>query len=284
MGTVKAIVIILLVSLVGFANIIGQKGSAVAQNSTTTFHPQLMIQNGHSDGVNSLSYSPDGKFLASSSDDGTIKIWETKTWQLTRVIKMSRCCNGDVVFTSDGKSIATNGCETIQFFNIETGNLEKTFADHSSHIYSFALSPDGTSMASGDDQVIKLWELETGRQIKTFSGHTKEIGAISFSPDGRFLASSSWDKTVKLWDIISGKEIKTYKRREEAWNAVEFSKNGKYLAFANRQMVEIWEVETGNLVWILGRKNKDTTFWKGYPETFYDDVKSISFSPDNKIR
>jgi WD40 repeat protein len=119
---------------------------------------------GHSDIVMSLSFSPDGQILASGSRDGTIILWDMKTYQ----------------------------------------PIGQPLAGHTDWVYSVDFNPDGRMLASGSrDQTVILWDIATRQQIgQPLTGHTDGVEGIAFSPDGRVLASAGGeDKRVILWKV-----------------------------------------------------------------------------------
>ncbi|MBG1259790.1 NACHT and WD repeat domain-containing protein, partial [Nostoc commune] len=114
----------------------------------------------HKERVNSISFSDDGKTLASASADKTVKLWDAATGRVIRTLKGHTNSVNSISFSDDGKTLAS-------------GSADKT---------------------------IKLWDVATGRVIRTLKGHTDYVNSISFSDDGKTLASASADKTIKLWD------------------------------------------------------------------------------------
>jgi len=116
---------------------------------------------GHTDSVFSVSFSPDGKTLASGSGDKTIKLWNLETGQLMHTLQGHTNSVYSVSFSPDGKTLASgSGDYTIKFWNLETGQLIRTLQEHTQRVWSVSFSPDGKTLASGsDDYTIKLWNL-----------------------------------------------------------------------------------------------------------------------------
>ncbi|MEH2074645.1 MAG: AAA-like domain-containing protein, partial [Nostoc sp.] len=164
---------------------------------------------GHSSSVNSVVFSPDGKILASASDDNTIKLWNRDTGKEISTLSGHSSPVFSVVFSPDGKTLASaSDDKTIKLWNRDTGKEISTLSGHSSLVSSVVFSPDGKTLASASrDKTIKLWNRDTGKEISTLSGHSSLVSSVVFSPDGKTLASASRDKTIKLWNRDTGKEI-----------------------------------------------------------------------------
>ena len=125
---------------------------------------------GHTKKVNSIAYSPDGKILASGSDDTAIKLWDVNTQRNIATFEGHTAWVHSVAYSPDGKTLASGS----------------------------------------DDKTVKLWDVNTQRNIATFEGHTRKVNSIAYSPDGKILASGSDDKTFKLWDVNTQRNIATY--------------------------------------------------------------------------
>ncbi|MDZ8095458.1 MAG: AAA-like domain-containing protein, partial [Nostoc sp. DedQUE05] len=226
---------------------------------------------GHSDSVNSVVFSPDGKTLASASTDNTIKLWNLDTGK--KIITLSGHSNwvNSVVFSPDGKTLASASFDnTIKLWNLDTGREITTLSGHSNSVHSVVFSPDGKTLASASfDNTIKLWNLDTGREITTLSGHSNSVYSVVFSPNGKTLASASFDKTIKLWSLNTRKEITTLSGHSDSVYSVVFSPDGKTLASASGdKTIKLWSLDTG----------KEITTLSGHSDSVY----SVVFSPDGK--
>ncbi|MEH1794450.1 WD40 repeat domain-containing protein [Nostoc sp.] len=226
---------------------------------------------GHSNIVNSVSFSPDGKTLASGSGDKTIKLWNLETGKEIRALMGHSLIVFSVSFSPDGKTLASGSWDkTIKLWNLETGKEIRTLTGHSLIVNSVSFSPDGKTLASSSaDKTIKLWNLETGKEIRALTGHSNYVASVSFSPDGKTLASGSADKTIKLWNLETGKEIRALTGHSSVVNSVSFSPDGKTLASgSDDNTIKFWNLETGKEIRTLtGHSNY---------------VASVSFSPDGK--
>ena len=228
---------------------------------------------GYNGEVDSVSFSSDGKILATGSSDTTIKLWDVETGQEIRTLKGH---NGHVYsasFSSDGKTLASGSEDTtIKLWNLETGQEIRTLKGHNGHVYSVSFSSDGKTLASGsEDKTIKLWNVETGQEIRTLKGYNGEVDSVSFSSDGKTLASldnrNSFE--IKLWDVETGETIRTLTGHNNSVLSVSFSSDGKTLASGSHDnTIKLWNVETGQEIRTL----------KGHNSS----VGSVSFSSDGK--
>ncbi|MFM6879016.1 MAG: protein kinase domain-containing protein, partial [Microcystis panniformis] len=205
--------------------------------------PQLLISDlsslrfldktltGHSSGVRSVVYSPDGRYLASGSNGRTIKIWEVATGKELRTLTGHSDSVNSIAYSPDGRYLASGSSDkTIKILKVAARKKLRTLTGHSSGVYSVVYSPDGRYLASGSYQTIKIWEVATETEFCTLTGHSDWVRSVAYSPDGRYLASGSSDNTIKIWEVATGTELRTLTGHSGSIWSVAYSPDGRYLA------------------------------------------------------
>ncbi|OJJ98902.1 hypothetical protein ASPACDRAFT_121692 [Aspergillus aculeatus ATCC 16872] len=238
----------------------------------SSWSPSLQTLEGHSSFVHSVAFAPDGRTLASGSDDNTVKLWDTATGIERRTLTGHSNSVFSVVVSPDGRTLASgSGDDTIKLWNTATGIEQHTLTGHSSSVSSVAFSPDGRTLASGShDNTVKLWNTVAGVEQRTLTGHSNLVFSVVFSPNGRILASGSWDNTIKLWNIATGVEQHTLTGYSELIFSVAFSPDGRTLASgSDDNTVKLWDTDTGiEKCTLTGHSNL---------------IRSVAFSPNSRM-
>jgi len=222
--------------------------------------------------VNSVAFSPDGKYVAEGGGGSSVQLIDTDSWNVVRTFEGHTDKVLSVAFSPDRKLLASGSDDnTIKLWDVSTGKQVRTLSGHTDSVLSVAFSPDGKLLASGSsDDTIKLWDVSTGQEVRTLSGHTDSVLSVAFSPDGKLLASGSSDNTIKLWEARTGKEVRTLSGHIDSVLSVAFSPDGKLLASGSGdRTIKLWEARTGKEVRTLKDHN--------------GDVNSVAFSPDGTL-
>lgn len=248
-----------------------------------------IVSMGHRDTVNTATFSPDEKTIASGSDDGTIRFWDAATGKLINEITAHLSTEiYSAVYSPDGSTLACGTESEIRIWNPQSGELLNNISEPSCDVYSIAYSPNGDLLATGGtSKKVRLWDTKTRRFLGSFSGHKDTISSVAFLPDGNRLASggglnkqqtknqkqTNGEFSVCLWEIrkgemyLIGDRLATFTEHKESVTSLSFSPDGKTLASGSHdKTIRLWDVDTGTSLKVL---------------TDHEDaVTAITYSPD----
>ncbi|TYQ26300.1 protein kinase [Pseudanabaena sp. UWO311] len=213
----------------------------------------------HSDAVQSVALSPDGKIIASASDDGTVKLWELEG-DNTSPIKEIKDQGGwvrAVVFLSNRQIITAGQDKNIKIIDIATGKVVKTLSGHTNLINNLAIAPASDLLVSGSyDNTVNLWQISTGKLLRSLTGHTDKIWGLAISPDGKQVISASRDKTVRIWDVKTGESLKILEHPSGV-TCVLVTPDGKRVISGNSDnLIRVWDLASGKKLFELS-EHKD---------------------------
>jgi WD40 repeat protein len=236
------------------------KTTAIALNSTGTIladgyeneielwdlktQRSLPAFRGHTGRISAIAISKDEKILASSSLDGTIKLWDLPNHQLVSTIESGRVSN--LVFSPDSALLISSsraerwadgglGAVGVQVWEIAT--RQRIYSLGNEPIRAIAVSPDGRLLATGDRTKTDLWQMKAGDHLETLD--SGEVTGLLFYQDGQTLLTGS--SRIKLWDLRNGGLLKTF---DSGASDLALSPDGQVLATAAGGAVHLWQLLT----------------------------------------
>jgi WD40 repeat protein/predicted nucleotidyltransferase len=236
------------------------------------FHIATLI--GHTDIVNSLCFSHDGRILASGSFDNTIRLWDVEKRKEIGILRGHEGWVNFVCFSPDGKMLVSGSSdETIRLWDVESREEIGILRGHKGCVNSVSFSPDGKILASGSfDCTIRLWDVEKRSEIGILRGHESSVYSVCFSQDGRILASGSFDKTIRLWDVEKRSEIGILRGHEGSIYSVSFSPDGRILASG----YEDYTIRLGDdIVSFSGDAVKLLRYTHNLASYSYDEIQAV---------
>jgi WD40 repeat protein len=250
-----------------------------------------------------MAFSPEGKYLASISQDSTIKVWDVVREKILVTLeghekhpRLGVATVQAIAFSPDGKTLASVGWNILHLWELPSGKLKASIKANFEGVNSLRFNPDGKQVAlTGFDWNVRIWDLNENK-VQTilafwsppnppppFSKKEKEVPRVlatgpamkevRFFERGKILAVGFYPAANKketpkmeIWDVVARKAIAKMPGHDSL--EADFSPDGKTLVSGGSdKMVCLWDVPTG----------KNLAKWKQPGQVGY-----LAFSPDGK--
>ncbi|HXD89316.1 MAG TPA: M56 family metallopeptidase [Urbifossiella sp.] len=201
-------------------------GPDVAVSNVRTRQLVLTLT-GHTDAVTAIAFSPDGSRIATTSDDGTARTWNSTDGRKLAALDGRGKWMKSVAFSPDGRTLVTGGYDkTVRLWNAASGAALAAWSGHTGGIRAVAFSPNGQFVASGGaENIVRLWDATRGIAVRHWK-HDGAVNALAFSPDGTLLASGGDDRMVRFWQTGTGRESVSPVALPDAVTTLSFTDSG----------------------------------------------------------
>lgn len=228
--------------------------------------------------LDGIALSPNGKYLATASDNNTIKLWDISSHKEIATLEHRSVV---IAFSPDSKCLITCASfdyqKNVRLWDVKTGTEIVHFPIYSL-VNKVAFSPDAKYLATAsNDNTARIWNIQSREKIADFY-HESGVQKISFSPDGKYLATASFSRDSKyhlataskdiagVWDATNSKQITRLSQNSDVSN-IAFGCDGRYLTIASKKNFEVWEVGSNQKITFLPYNAK---------------INSIDLSPDGR--
>jgi WD40 repeat protein/transcriptional regulator with XRE-family HTH domain/energy-coupling factor transporter ATP-binding protein EcfA2 len=220
----------------------------------------------HHDNVIFVTFSPDGRYLASTAGN-TVTVWDASTGQeLLHLTHPSVAWA--IQFSPDSRSLLTSSFDgNARIWELGSGAQVAQFHHGDNvRVWGAQFSPDGRYVATaGQEGNVRVWEVASGREVM-LAKHDAAAGQPRFTPDGRYLITGSVDRTARMWDIATGREVLRIEL-DYPVNDLAIDPSGRYLAVGDDQTASIWELSSARRILYLPHETA---------------VNGVAFSPDGR--
>ncbi len=204
---------------------------------------------GHINYVLAVAFSPDGKRLVSSGNDGTNHLWDPLTGKLLESLSGHQESVTELTFNPTGTLLATGSLNsTIKVWNLPEPHLVRTIRGHAGAVEGLTFSPDGRRLASASrDGTIKIWDPTEDQGAFLIQGSPTDLldrnykYRVHFSPDGTRVSASNSTRSLVISDAVTGQEM----RRLHGYRTLKWAPDGNLVAAVKGSTVVLLDPNTG---------------------------------------
>jgi WD40 repeat protein/serine/threonine protein kinase len=232
---------------------------------------------GHTDAVRSVSFSPDGSLLLSSSQDNTVRVWDFAAGQMLKTFRGHGGQVQSALFLADGKRILSASHDRSAREWSISGNAEirtlqgRVLNGHADAVLAATYSQDQSQIVTASrDRTARTWNTSTGEPGLTLAeGHAYLASTAVFFPNGKRLLTAAVDNTVRIWDVGTGGQLLRLDHSGRS-AAATLSHDAKWAATGgDDKSAQLWDAATGKRL-------------KKF-EAHLAEVTAVAFSPDDRL-
>lgn len=220
--------------------------------------------------VHSVTFSPDGRQLATASDDpsGPVQIWSIAEGKALKMLTGHEDAALSVAYSKDGKRLLSASYDkTARLWNVADGKEEKAFRGHTWWVWQAAFSPDEERVITvSQDGTAIVWNVDGNERTPPFTGHRGPVYCAAFAADGKSIATGGFDHRVLVWkpeelqaynfrnlekgeNVTPPAKFRVWDGHATAVRSVTMIDHGKLLLSAGEDnTVRMWEMATGALI------------------------------------
>ncbi|KPA76097.1 hypothetical protein ABB37_07873 [Leptomonas pyrrhocoris] len=222
---------------------------------------EVGIFTGHQDTIINATFSPDGKYLATTSKDKSMILWDVMTARMLLTLthpKVVICC----CFSPDSKYFVS-GCQdrTCRLWDTKRGKEWLSYTAHDGIIIAIAFSPDGNYVCSASaDKSLRVWSATTAKTRLHLTGHTGIILSCSYTGDGRYIISND-ESLLRVWSAedgsctlslspahVASSALRSARGPKLGWtlsSAAPGAFTGYMVAACNNRFIYVMDIESG---------------------------------------